>query len=212
MDITDSSSDESVSDFSYDSCDPPTLSPFTSDSNVSEDDSNDDQIPQNLLPSCDTASIPCIENRVVSSECCLNLPQSSDSVATHIACKTYSLMGDNLDTNVKPRYKRTDHLGESLHYFHCLAIKDRISLFSQLAITPQHTCINRPQEMALQLLPTTESDSDLIDVMTMVISRVLATHLSYFQFSCSDVVTWHKDHQYYKEMSTKSDVVCRHEM
>ena len=81
--------------------------------------------------------------------------ESSDPI-----CKTYSLMGDNLDTNIKPRYKRIEnHQGESLHYFHYLAIKDRISQLSQLAITPCHTCINSPQKMALQLLPTDESDS-----------------------------------------------------
>lgn len=62
--------------------------------------------------------------------------------------------------------------------------------------------------MALHLLPTVKTDSALMDIMTIIVSCVLATHFSYFQFSCSDVVTWHMDHQYYKEMSMKSDVVC----
>lgn len=117
-------------------------------------------------------------------------------------------MGDNLVTNVKPRFKRTDNQqGQSLHYFHCLAIKDRISQLTQLSITPYHTCLNSPKNMALQLLPTAKSDSALTDVMVVIVSRVLATHLPYFQFSCSDVVTWHMEHKYCKEMSTKSDVV-----
>ena len=122
---------------------------------------------------------------------------------------TFSLGGDNLDTNVNPRYRRMDnHKGQSLHYFHCLAVRDRIHTFSQLPITPCHTCINSPDKIALQLLPTAKSDSALTDVMIMMISRVLATHMPFFQFSCSDVVDWHMEHQYYKKMSSKSDVVC----
>ena len=41
----------------------------------------------------------------------------------------------------------------------------------------------------------------------MIAARKLATHMPFFQFACSDV-TWHKEHKYYKEMSSKSDVVC----
>lgn len=63
-------------------------------------------------------------------ESCLMPPTVNSIEATHTVCKTYSLMGDNLDTNVKPCYRRTDNQGDSLHYFHSLAIKDRISQLS----------------------------------------------------------------------------------
>ena len=52
--------------------------------------------------------------------------ESLDSNKT-VELHTYSLMGDNLDTTIKRRYMRTDScLERSLHYFHVLAVKDRI--------------------------------------------------------------------------------------
>lgn len=64
-------------------------------------------------------------------------------------------------------------------------------------------------ENALQLLPTTESDCEQMDIMIMIVIYCVVTHiLSYFWFSCSDIVDWHKQHQYYEEMNAKSDKVC----
>ena len=122
---------------------------------------------------------------------------------------TFALMFDNLDTNVNPRFKRKGlENDQSMHYVQCLAVRDRISEFSQLSTSPYHTCMNCAEKMALQLLPTIDSDSELKDIMMMIVARTLVTYVPYFQFSCSDIVDWHKQHQYYKEMSTKSDVVC----
>ena len=59
----------------------------------------------------------------------------------------------------------------------------------------------------MQLLPTNECDAALKKIFIMIVSRILTTHMPFFQFACSDIVTWHKEHKYYKEMSTKSDVV-----
>jgi len=66
--------------------------------------------------------------------------------------------------------------------------------------------------MALQLLPSVENDSTLTDIMVTIVSRVLTTYLPYFAFSCSDIVNWHIDHEYYEEMSTKSHVVRKLEI
>ena len=121
---------------------------------------------------------------------------------------TYSLMIDNLDTNIKPHFKRIgSDIEQSLHYVHFLAIKDRISQFNQLSTAPYHTCMNSTEKMALQLLPSIESDRELKNNIIMNVARVVVAYIPYFQFSCSDIVDWHKEHQYYKEMSTKSDVV-----
>ena len=77
----------------------------------------------------------------------------------------------------------------------------------QLAITPHRTCLNSPEKMAVQLLPTKECDVVFKEIFIMIVSWILTTHMQFFQFACSDIVTWHKEHKYYKEMSTKSDVV-----
>ena len=131
---------------------------------------------------------------------------TSSNLSTSLV--TYSLMGDNLDTNVKSRFIRTDgRKGSSLHYFHSLAIKDRISNLCELDITPYHICINKPESTALEFLPSISNDKGMRDIFIMIISRILATHMPYFNLSCSDIVTWHKHHKYYKEMSTKSEVV-----
>ena len=119
---------------------------------------------------------------------------------------TYSAGGDNLDMNIMAHYKRTD--GSSNQSFHCLAVKDRISDFGQLSISPYHTCLNNVEVLALNLLPTTKSDDKLMDIIETIISRVLSTYIVFFQFSCSDVVDWHLEHKFSKEMSAKSEVVC----
>ena len=88
------------------------------------------------------------------------------------------------DTNVRPCYKQIDHQGELLHYFHCPAITDRISQLSQLSITPQHTCIKSPQNGIAAVIYQLQKLT-LIDIMTMIISRMLATYCNLFK--CSDL-------------------------
>jgi len=84
-----------------------------------------------------------------------------------------------------------------LHYFHHLAVKDRISKLVELDITPYHICLKAPGKTALQLLPTISNDKTIKEVFIVIFSKILATHiLQYFQFSCFDIVTWHKDHKY----------------
>ena len=63
-------------------------------------------------------------------------------------------------------------------------------------------------EAALKLLPTLKSYSVLIDAMAIMVSRFITTHMPYFHYACSGIVTWHCEHQYYKGMSSKSEVVC----
>ena len=154
---------------------------------------------------------------VSSNNCCIgdvDIPLESSTEPTNFGDSTglpmentvpvtYSI--DNLDTNVKCRYTRTDgRSNQFLHYFHSLAIKDRIEEFSQ---APYHGCLNNMTKTAVNLLPTLKSDDDLTDTMAMIISHVITTRMPYFKFACSDIVTWHCEHKYYEEMSTKSEMV-----
>jgi len=90
----------------------------------------------------------------------------------------------------------------TLHYFHYPAVKDRISKLVELDIIPYHICLNAPEKTALQLIPPVSNDKAMKAVFIMIVSRILMPH---FQFSCSDIITWYKDHKYYEEMS---EVVC----
>ena len=137
--------------------------------------------------------------------------QLTHCVVTASSCSedTYGLMGDNLDTNIKSRYLRSnvDTRENSLHYFNCCAIKYRIP-FNELPILPRHMCMNSPEKLAKQFLPSKDNDEAMKENFVMLVRRKITTHMAYFKFSCSDIVDWHKHHKYYQEMSIKSEVVC----
>jgi len=87
---------------------------------------------------------------------------------------------------------------QSLHYFHHMSVCDHID-FSQLPITKPATCLNSPSKLAISLLPDAKSNESLITDLSMLVSRIIISHFPFFfNFSFSDVVTWH---QYYTEMS-----------
>ena len=53
--------------------------------------------------------------------------------------KTYKIVGDNLDLNVRPRFMRVNkHHPKSLHLFHSYAVADRINM-SGFTDDPEHT-------------------------------------------------------------------------
>lgn len=238
---------ECSDNFTSSSVSTPSVSPFTSDFNITDDELNpkendafdqtpayNHEIPESPMNTevgpieneyshitCATMSIPTAAMDPTSALSCERVARTAQNYVSHSTAPSvvnrarssrsaaYSLMGDNLDTNVKSRYRRIDgHHGESLHYFHSLAIKDRISQLSELEIAPYHICLNSPTTMASELLPSVNNDLSLMNVMVTIVSRVLTTYLPYFAFSCTDIVTWHIEHEYYKEMSTKSNVVC----
>ena len=120
----------------------------------------------------------------------------------------YKFVGDNLDFHVKARYMRTDgRQNQSLHFFHTFAILDRIdfSKFSfKFSTTPPS---DNPVQIVLKLLPSPQDDKALSKNVAILVSRILATHVPFFKRAFHDVVTWHIHHEYYEEMSQKSDVV-----
>jgi len=64
--------------------------------------------------------------------------------------------------------------------------------------------------MALEILPSIESDSELINNVAVIISRVLATHMQFFSITLGGVVTWHIEHEYYEDKKKKSEVVSNY--
>ena len=142
------------------------------------------------------------------------LPTPTESNATPLASATclqhrsYKLVGDNIDKNVKARYMRIEgSRNQSLHYFHSFAVLDRIN-FSHLPDVFLHTCLNSPKQLALAMLPSKDDDKVLTLLFETHVSRILCTHIPFFKLSFEDIVEWHIHHRYYDEMSAKSEVVC----
>ena len=120
---------------------------------------------------------------------------------------TYKLVGDNIDFSVKARYSRSDSpKDQSVHYFHYMAVRDRTD-FSDYSSEKADTCLNSADKMAKFLLPTKECDDQLTNHLAVLVSRIIVSHMPYFRFAFSDVVSWHIDHPYYEDMSKKSEVV-----
>lgn len=121
---------------------------------------------------------------------------------------SYKLVGDNIDKSVKTRYMRLEGgRNQSLHYFHCFAVLNRIDFTEFPDVQPQ-LCLNSPDILASTLLPSAEDDQTLRNLFMTHVSRILCTHIPFFKVGFEDVVEWHIVHQYYQEMSTKSQVVC----
>jgi len=50
--------------------------------------------------------------------------------------------------------------------------------------------------LALEILPSIKSDSELISNVAILVSRVIS---QFFSDALGDVVTWHIEHEYYEE-------------
>ena len=128
----------------------------------------------------------------------------SDSVAITSRATGFSIIGDNVDKNVKPRYMRSSgYRVKSLHYFHAFALQDRVDCDTTNRLK-ELTCLPDDRVIAATLLPSTEDDRIMRKNLTMLVTRVLSKYFSYFEKSFSDVVVWHLKHQRYEEMSKKN--------
>ena len=119
---------------------------------------------------------------------------------------TFKLCGDNIDKSVKRRYMRCDKGNHSLHYFHSYAALDRIDL-SGLSDEILPGCLPDPEKIASSLLPSVLDDTILKQKFSVLISRILARHFSFFTFTFDDAVRWHIKHKFSNEMSRKSTTV-----
>lgn len=116
---------------------------------------------------------------------------------------TYSIVGDNLDKTIRPRYMRVGSGNRLFHYFHHIAIADRIDV-SNLSITPPAPPRISHKKCAMSLLL---DDQALKRNMITLVSRILVNHVEPYQFAFSDVVDWHIPQDYQAEMSKETEVV-----
>ena len=110
----------------------------------------------------------------------------------------YRLCGDNIVKGIKQRYMRVGKQGlDAIHYFHSYAVSNRVD---STGMEDQH-------QIALSLLPSADDDDVIRNNISILLSRVLVKSLAFFKMSFDGVVNWHIQHQFYEEMSKKSDVV-----
>lgn len=117
--------------------------------------------------------------------------------------KTYRLVGDNLDKNVKPREMRVDHQTLSLHFFHSYAIPDRVDIsdFSSKIKIPDISTIDLDK-----FFPSRSDECVLKKNIAVLIGRVLVKHIPYLK---KFGLERHIQHEFSEEMARKSEVVSK---
>ena len=117
--------------------------------------------------------------------------------------KTYKVIVDNLDKNVKPTDYRVDSQTKSLHYFQSYAVRDRIDLTLYDDSPP---VIDESNIDTAKLLPSDSDNEALTENFAYHVARVLKQHMPFFSTYGSGLER-HIRHRFYEEMSQKSEVV-----
>lgn len=120
--------------------------------------------------------------------------------------KTYRLNGDNMDYNEVSRYQRSNAGNKSQHFFQYYAVKDRID-FSHLSSKPPDISALSKKELCQSMLPSIDDDVAIKRNISCLVARVLCEYIPFFKHTYDGVVERHIKHQYYKQMSSKSEVV-----
>ena len=100
---------------------------------------------------------------------------------------------------------RFDKQTQSLHYFHSYAVQDRVNCSNLADIPP--SIEPTAKDVISKVLPSDEGDSIIHDEFAILVARIMCKHMTFFQSSYADVVDWHIEHKFSKQMSQKSEVV-----
>ena len=105
----------------------------------------------------------------------------------------YTIVGDNLDKDVKPRYRRIDKETQSLHFFQYYAVCDHINLAGVSDNSPKS---NLPANKLPvdTLLPTSSDHQALVRNFAVLASCILVEELPYFNRTFEGIVTKHINH------------------
>ena len=119
---------------------------------------------------------------------------------------TFKIVGDNINKYVKPTEMTMDAQAKTLDFFNLYAVCDQVSMsgLDDLAAIP-----NLSSCKVEEVLPTAQDHEDLIDNFTYIFTRVLKRHVPFVKKYAAGLDK-HTKHQYYDELSQKSEVVCIH--
>jgi L1 cell adhesion molecule like protein len=164
-----------------------------------------------MLSECSTE-----EERTAMSDCELvNFPDTysesnhavdvieCDNSSTNLqqAWQGFKLVGDNIDKNIRPSFERINLHTQSLHYYHCFAVLDRVDLSGLSDEANPEITIDLSK-----LLPSSDDITLMKKHFSTLISRILVRELPEYMAD-ANTVTWHIAHERQLEMSTKSKVV-----
>ena len=163
-----------------------------------------------VLSTCasESDSVALVESHVESSSslsCSDLFGHDGSAIPMPNSLKTYKIIGDNLDKNVKPsaRDMRSDHQTRSLHYYHAYAVRDRIDLtnFEDSPSLPNLKDID-----VQEILPSATDKNEIHSNFSFLVARVLKKHMAFFKKFGKGTVKRLR-HEYSCEMGQKSEVV-----
>ena len=99
---------------------------------------------------------------------------------------------------------RVNKQAQSLNYFNCYAVKDRIDSSSLSSFKSSY---NESVNVA-DILPSAETHTQLQKNIAIIISRILVENIPAVKLYFEDVVELHIAHEHSSDMSKKSEVVC----
>ena len=114
----------------------------------------------------------------------------------------FKIVGDNIDKNVRPRHETLERRGQSLHYFNCYAVLDRVNL-SDYSDEPRAG----PSTLDIDdILPSEDDYIAILNNFAILAGRVVQEHIPAFK-GFPRLVTKHIGHSHQKEMCQQSKVV-----
>ena len=116
-------------------------------------------------------------------------------------------MGDNLDKNINPRFRRVDKQTQSLHFFQYFAVRDRVNLTGISDCSKPYYNVPIEKLPLENLLPTPSDDHVLLCNFSILASRVIVEELPYFKQTFEDAVVSHINHIHSVKMAKKSETV-----
>lgn len=119
--------------------------------------------------------------------------------------KTYRIVGDNIDKEIKPRNMTSEHQKQGLHYFHMYAVRDRVDLSGYSSEAPKPDIGTMDLET---LLPSHDDERALQENFVFLTGRVLKKYMPFFKKFGAGLGR-HIQHEHVIAMATKSEVVCR---
>ena len=130
--------------------------------------------------------------------------ESSLSPSTSDPC-TYMIVGDNLDKTISPRYMRSDHQRQSIHYFHMYGALYRVNAIDLPADHPVGDISTTP---LTEFLPSAADCKVLPENYAVIVGRVVVKKLPFFRVF-EDCVVSHITHKHSEVMKQKSTIVSR---
>ena len=121
---------------------------------------------------------------------------------SHIGTPDVQFIGDNVDLTQKASHETVERKKQDHHWFHLIAVKDRVVAEDK----PRKSPIDIRKLPLQTFLPSVEDCHNLHTELTVLVARVLVTHLVSFK-PFSDLIPQHIEHKYSAEMAKKFEIV-----